>query len=194
MFVVNIDNRLVPANLLPISKTPPMNKHRLFCLLTAVWVMAGSAAIAQTSLRDGRLPGTQDTYIQEGSISPTATGVKPGGVRARLPGTALGPAVGQAGDLVSHGVFPGSGRQSGPARQSGNGGTAGVLPRVRSSAFIDGYGDHVRSDLGYHIDGTPYTRNVVRPAQAVQTIQRPQPAGVAKYGDPTTPPYRRSHD
>jgi hypothetical protein len=95
------------------------------------------------------LPGMESSYIREGSISNTATGGQSTNRIVPLPQTIHGPAVGMPGDGISRGLRSGALAQGRPSGNLANG-----LPQCRSSPYIDGYGDHIRSDMGRRIDGT----------------------------------------
>ncbi len=187
-----------------------MNNHKPVIAVVGVLLLCGSNSVcwAQTSTKghttshrptryyytvtkqQSGLPDTQSSYIQEGSISRTAGGDAAGGGGgggapiSALPRAILGPAVGQAGDRVSQGFLNGS-----RSPQSQGSGSVG-LPPVRSSPYVDGYGDHIRSDMHMRINGTRW----VTPRHT--TVQsQPQShyvAPVATYGSPLSPTYSHS--
>jgi hypothetical protein len=82
-----------------------------------LWIGTVDAVLAQPGQRYPRVP---DSYVHEGSISPSATnGGGPAG-SIGLPTTIIGPNVGQAGESVSQGrLGPGANLPGAPGAQGG---------------------------------------------------------------------------
>jgi hypothetical protein len=188
-FAISIDNHRIPTALVHLRRfalLSPMNKISL-ATLTAFYMCAQTLPAAAQQYRP--LPSTPQSYT-DGSISRSANNGNAAQARFGLPKTVHSQFTGQPGDELSRGNFQGNGRQP---RVGGDQGQMSVLPRCRSSAFMDGYGDHVRSDMGRRIDGTPIQRAVARtPAQLNQQRVQRQTTPVYSYGNGLTPVYKRS--
>lgn len=146
-----------------------INKN-LFAGLAGVIVIAYGLSVRAQS----NLPGTQSSYIPEGSLSATAKGQAWGSVRSRLPATVLSPSAGVPSDQLSRG------RAQGP----GSGGTVlGNLPPVRSSPYLRGYGDSARNDGPWARRAKPYGLSADGRPPAAAAANTTKPVAVFQYGD-----------